>query len=189
MYQIINYYQENNQIITDFKLKSRYLWNDHITYTRNAIISIIAGLDDKDDISIRLLKNQEDIGYFISNYYTDSQISRFVNLLKEHIIIAVDVISGVENSETRWRLNGNELVMYMSQMNPSFWSTDIIWPLWSTHMDLTISQSNNRKNQLWSDDIAAYDDNHQCMSEFSDVFSGGIIYQNMDMFCYNPRIM
>lgn len=187
MYQIVNYYQENNQKITDYKLKSRFLWDDHIGYTRNVIISILSELSDVDIVSQRLVNNQENIGTFINPYYSTKTVQGYVDLLKIHILIAVDVINGVDGAEDKWRVNGTDIVDYMHEMNRIFWPAHIIGPMWSTHLDLTIAQIDARNNSIWDADIKAYDDNHTHMSEFSDVFSTGIIHQNMDMFCSHMK--
>lgn len=188
MYQIVNYYQENNQKILDCRLMSRFLWDDHIVYTRNVIISVLAKLPDSDAVSQRLIKNQEDIGAFMSPYYSTDRIITFVNLLKQHITIAADVINSVEGSKDAWRMNGNDIVNYLYQLNRMFWPISVTGPMWTKHLDLTIAQVDARKNSMWDNDVAAYDENHTCMSEFADVISNGIIYQNMDMFCSNTRI-
>lgn len=183
MYQIVNYYQENVQAITDFKLSSRFLWDDHISYTRNAIVSILSGLPDINTISLRLNKNQEDIGDFIKPYYSTQQVSTFVDLLKQHISIAVDVVNGVEGAEEMWRTNGDNITSQMQQMNPMFWPVSLTSPIWSEHLDMTIAQVTARKNELWNDDISFYDSNHQHISRFADLFSNGVIYQNIGQFC------
>ena len=46
----------------DLRLAMRKLWEDHITYTRNYIISALAGLEDGNVVAQRLLSNQDDIG-------------------------------------------------------------------------------------------------------------------------------
>ena len=183
MYQIINHYRENSYLTSDFRLKSRVLWTDHVSYTRNAITSIIATLSDVGAVSARLIKNQEDIGTFISPYYSTQEVFTLVDLLKTHITIAVDVVNEVEGAEANWRMNGNDIVMQMSHMNKLFWPVSSISPMWTTHLDLTIEQIKARKKSEWDIDIAAYDRNHSHMLKFSDVFSDGIVYQNMDKFC------
>lgn len=183
MYQIVSYYQENNELVTTFKLNSRYLWDDHVSYTRNIIFSILSNMPDVDSITTRLLANQEDIGTFISPYYSTTQVYGFVDLLKKHIAIAADVISGVEGSEQQWRMNGTDIVNYMHNMNRLYWPKSVISPLWTKHLDLTIEQVNYRNSSMWDEDIKAYDENHKCMSEFADIMSNGIIYQHLDMFC------
>jgi hypothetical protein len=47
----------------------RDLWVDHIVYTRNYIISFVAGLPDNNVVAARLLKNQEDLGNAIKPFY------------------------------------------------------------------------------------------------------------------------
>lgn len=184
MYQNLKFYQEDNQAITDFKLKSRYLWSEHVSYTRNAIISLIAGLSDIEAVSTRLMKNQEDIGDFIGSYYSTERVTTLVDLLKQHIAIAVDIVNDVEGSRKKWDMNGNDLTNYMYQMNRLFWPVSITQPLWTRHMNLTIAEIDSRKQEDWSTDIMSYDRGHKTISEFADVFSNGVIYQSIDMFCF-----
>jgi len=44
----------------ELKLAMRELWEEHVMYTRNYIISAVAHLDDFGAIAGRLLKNQDD---------------------------------------------------------------------------------------------------------------------------------
>ncbi|HMA75131.1 MAG TPA: hypothetical protein VKP67_27120, partial [Xanthobacteraceae bacterium] len=60
------------QSIVELKMAMRKLWEDHITYTRNYIISALAGLEDEGKIAERLLGNQDDIGAAIKPYYGDA---------------------------------------------------------------------------------------------------------------------
>ncbi len=53
----------------DLKMDMRMLWEDHITWTRNYIISAIADLEDAGKVAERLLKNQDDIGDAIKPVY------------------------------------------------------------------------------------------------------------------------
>jgi hypothetical protein len=184
MYQTITFYQENNIAISNFKLKSRTLWNDHISYTRNAIISNIANLGDTTDIAGRLFKNQEDIGEFISPYYSSEQVSKLVTLLSQHIALAIDVINDIEGSLDKWRLNGTEIVDHMYSMNRAFWPVAITQPLWNRHMFYTNEQIVARKEQNWVRDILGYDVNHTTINEFADLFANGTIYQNIEKFSY-----
>src|SRR5689334_24464363 len=56
----------------DLRVAMRKLWEDHITYTRNYIISAVGDLPDANDVLQRLMKNQEDIGSAIKPYYGDA---------------------------------------------------------------------------------------------------------------------
>jgi hypothetical protein len=184
VYQFLTFYQENNSAISDFRLKSRSLWNDHISYTRNVIISSIANLPDVSDVSSRLLRNQEDIGLLISPYYSFEEVATLVALLKQHIVIAVDVLNDVEGARNNWYLNGVELLNHMSSMNRVFWPVSSTEPLWSRHMVFTSEEMSARKAQDWPRDILNYDNNHLTINQFSDLFANGVIYQNMEKFSY-----
>src|SRR5205814_10675544 len=51
------------------KMAMHKLWEDHITYTRNYILSAVAGLPDTESVAKRLLQNQNEIGTAIMPYY------------------------------------------------------------------------------------------------------------------------
>ena len=68
------------------------LWEDHIVYTRNFVISALAGLDDMGPVTDRLLRNQDDIGNAIKPYYGDAAGAKLAGLLREHIMIAADIV-------------------------------------------------------------------------------------------------
>ena len=70
----------------------RKLWEDHITYTRNVIISFelnepAAGvvLPDLNTVVDRLMQNQVDIGNAIKPYYGEEAGNQLTKLLHEHI--------------------------------------------------------------------------------------------------------
>lgn len=184
MYQIVNYYEENSQAINDFELASRFLWDDHVNYTRDAITSILAGLPDIEAVSQRLLQNQQHIGALISDYYSEQDVQTLVTLLQQHITIAVDVINGIEGSEELWKLNGDNIVTHMEKMNPWYWPRTVIEPMWTEHLETTVTQVLARRAQSWTEDIAAYDQNHKHMAKFSDIFANGVVYQNIQDFCF-----
>ena len=47
----------------------RKLWEDHVTWTRLAVISLVAGTPDTEATVARLLQNQTDIGNAIKPFY------------------------------------------------------------------------------------------------------------------------
>src|SRR4030095_1849416 len=55
-----------------FELKTgmRKLWEEHITYTRNYIISAIGGLEDADAVAQRLMKKQDEIRAAIKPHHS-----------------------------------------------------------------------------------------------------------------------
>jgi hypothetical protein len=80
----------------------RKLWSDHVVYTRLYIISAVNGTADAQPTAARLLKNQEDIGNAIVPYYGAAAGQKLTDLLKQHILIAVDLVSAAKAGDT-WR--------------------------------------------------------------------------------------
>ena len=74
----------------------RKLWEDHITWTRLAIVSFAAGLPDLQATEARLLANQVDIGNAIKPYYGRTAGNRLTALLKEHILGAVALLQAAK---------------------------------------------------------------------------------------------
>src|SRR3954470_17460452 len=70
----------------------RKLWEDHVVWTRNYIISAVANLEDTSKVAERLLKNQDDIGDAVKPFYGDDAGKKLSGLLREHILIAVDIV-------------------------------------------------------------------------------------------------
>jgi len=71
----------------------RVLWEDHIVFTRNYIISASAGLPDTTQVAERLIRNQSDIGDAIKPYYGDAAAAQLTALLSSHIMAAAKVIA------------------------------------------------------------------------------------------------
>ena len=77
----------------------RKLWEDHITWTRNVIISFEVNVPDSSvtlpDLSAgldRLFKNQVDIGNAIKPYYGNERGDELTALLHDHIAIAGEIL-------------------------------------------------------------------------------------------------
>ena len=79
------------------RLDMRKLWEDHITYTRNYIISALADLPDKDAVAGRLLRNQDDIGAAVATYYGADAGKKLAGLLRDHIMVATEVVAAARN--------------------------------------------------------------------------------------------
>src|SRR5919202_822162 len=87
---------------TSLRMSMRKLWSDHVIWTRFYVIAAIAGsplggaislAGPGDAAAVRLLKNQEDIGNAIVPFYGEAAGKQLTDLLKEHIMIAVDLVA------------------------------------------------------------------------------------------------
>src|SRR5207244_5125931 len=85
--------------IVELRMAMRKLWEDHITYTRNYIISALGGLEDADEVAKRLLRNQDDIGNAIKPYYGAEAGTKLAGLLRDHITIATEVVKAAKDDQ------------------------------------------------------------------------------------------
>jgi hypothetical protein len=172
----------------EVKMAVRKLWEDHITYTRNYIISALADLPDSDAVAGRLLKNQDDIGDAIKPYYGEDAGKKLAALLRDHILIATEVVkaaktnkSQLADAQKKWSDNGKELAAFLSSANPN-WSKKDLEEMLQKHLDLTTGEVVGRLNKNWVADIKAYDDGHVHMLMFADALTDGIAKQFPDKF-------
>src|SRR5262245_66544573 len=77
----------------------RRLWADHVIWTREYIVAAVAGAPEAEQAAGRLLKNQEDIGNAVVPFYGDAAGSGLTDLLKQHILIAVELIEATKTGD------------------------------------------------------------------------------------------
>lgn len=188
MYKIVTYYQEDDEAIENFRQKSRYMWTDHISYTRDHITSHLAGLDDLVSIDERLMKNQDDLGELLSMFYGSKAAEDFAALLKSHIIGVSNFITAAKAGQdtasamANMDKNTNDIVALLEATNSVHWPAAMVRDLWSKHVGYTMDSIKARMDRKWADDIAAYDANHLNILKFADTFCQGIVMHNIEKF-------
>ena len=168
----------------NLRMSMRKLWEDHITYTRNFIISALAGLEDTGKVAERLLKNQDDIGDAIKPVYGEEAGKKLAALLRDHILIAADIVKaaragdseGVTKGEKRWHENADDMALFLSSAN-SNWPKQALVDMLYKHLDFTTTEVVSRLKKDWVADTEAYDRGHEHMLMFSDFLTEGIIKQ------------
>ena len=168
----------------DLGMAMRKLWEDHITYTRNYIISALAGLEDQGKIAERLLKNQDDIGNAIKPFYGDAAGAKLTALLRDHILIAVDVVKAakagaatdLDAASKKWTANADDLAAFLSGANPA-WARAEMANMLHKHLEYTTQEVVSRLKKDWAGDIEAYDKGHVHMLMFADMLTHGIVTQ------------
>jgi hypothetical protein len=78
----------------------RKLWEDHVTWTRLAVISLTTDAPDTQATVGRLLANQVHIGNAIKPYYGKKAGNQLTALLRQHILVAADVIAAAKKADT-----------------------------------------------------------------------------------------
>jgi hypothetical protein len=163
----------------------RRLWEDHVTWTRLAIISLTTDAPDTQATVGRLLKNQADIGDAIKPFYGDAAGQELTRLLRDHILIAADLIaaakagdqSAVATAQSRWNANADEIAGFLADANPRFWALEEMKTMLHEHLRLTTDEALARLGGDWDADVAAYDEIHVQALGMADMLSNGIIKQ------------
>ncbi len=165
-------------------------WEDHITWTRMFIISDLADSPDLPVTTQRLLQNQVDIGHAIKPYYGDAAGDQLTGLLRDHILIAADVVAAAKAGDSarlndqmaRWQANADEIGDFLGSANPDNWPAADMKAMMHQHLDLTTAEVVARLHQDWAGDIAAYGKVHLHILVLADELTNGIVAQFPDAF-------
>jgi hypothetical protein len=163
----------------------RKLWEDHITWTRLAIISLEGGTPDTEATVARLLKNQADIGNAVRPFYGKAAAGKLTQLLREHILIAADLIAAAKagdnarlaDAQARWLANADQIAALLHSANPRFWPLGLMKAEMHMHLKLTAEEAVAHLQGRWSADVAAYDKVHRHILHMADLLSDGLIKQ------------
>jgi choline dehydrogenase-like flavoprotein len=167
------------------RLDMRKLWEDHITWTRLAIISLESGSPDTDATVARLLRNQTDIGNAIKPYYGNATGAKLTDELRAHIQIAAEVIAAAKAgdedklaaAQARWAQNADDIAAVLASVNPRFWKLGELKAEMQMHLKLTTAEAVDHLQGKWTADVADYDAVHRHILHMSDLLAAGIVDQ------------
>jgi hypothetical protein len=167
----------------------RRLWADHVIWTREYIVAAIAGAPEAEQAAGRLLKNQEDIGNAVVPFYGEAAGSGLTDLLKQHILIAVELIDAAKSGEQEkfqeqdaaWDRNAREIAAFLSGANPN-WPEGDVYDLLNLHLTLTKNEVVARLEKNWDADIAAFDGIFTEILTVADALSDGLVKQFPEKF-------
>lgn len=178
-----------NKSTCNLRMEERRLWIDHVLWTRSFIVSDLASLEDKNDVAERLLRNQDDIGNSIKPYYGEEAGKKLSALLREHILLAGQVVDAaksgnkadLEKYNKLWYKNADEIAAFLSSANPNY-SNKLLKDMLHKHLQLVTEQVVARLKKDWKADIKAFDKGEDHMINFADILVDGIIKQFPDKF-------
>lgn len=194
-YYVGRYYtkQESCENISEqrcsLRTNMRKLWSDHVWWTRNYLIAAIADMPELQVTTERLLQNQKDIGAAIVPYYGKEAGEKLAELLKEHILIAADVVTAAKANDTkklqaddaRWRINAIAIADFLSKANPN-WPYKGIKDMMYEHLKLTTKEAVARLKKGWKADIQTFEKVFDEIMMMSDALTVGIIKQFPEKF-------
>ena len=167
----------------------RRLWADHVIWTRDYVVAAIADSPDAEAVAGRLLRNQDDIGNAIVPFYGENAGKALTDLLKQHIMIAVELIEAAKtgdqdkfaDADKQWDQNAADIASFLSKANPNWPEKDVV-DLLNQHLVLTKNEAVARLEQRWEDDIEAFDQIFTEILTVSDVLTAGIVKQFPEKF-------
>jgi hypothetical protein len=177
----------------EFHDAMRKLWEDHVVWTRQFIVSAATGSGNLPDIgptTDRLLANQTHIGNALKPFYGDAAGDQVIALLRDHILTAAELVAAakagdadaVNEASEAWYQNADDIASALNGLNPKNWPLDEMKAHMRGHLDLTLEEAVARLQGRYADDIAAYDKVHVQILGMADMLSDGIIAQFPDRF-------
>ncbi|MBI4901587.1 MAG: hypothetical protein HY829_14095 [Actinobacteria bacterium] len=161
----------------------RKLWEDHVTWTRLAIVTFADGSGGFSATAGRLLQNQVDIGDAIKPFYGDAAGKQLTALLHDHITIAVELLQAAKagdagafaSAKTRWYANANQIADFLAAANPKAWPDDLMRADMKTHLDQTLAEASDELDGQYAASVSDYEAIHAHILMMADTLSSGII--------------
>lgn len=184
--------QNQNQISYEqlFLLNGmRFVWEQHVYWTRMLLISIAERLKDENDTTERLLRNPRDIADIYAEYYGKETADAIAGLLTEHLMIGKSLITALRDKNTadaetltkRWYINADKMADAFASINPNY-DPEILREMLRMHLELTTQEVAMRLAGDYSADIEAFDKIELEAIAMADYLALGIIKQFPDRF-------
>ena len=178
-----------SQTELDYRNDMRSLWEEHVAWTRMAIISLTFNLPDLQFVLTRLLQNATDMGNMVRRLYGDAAATTYGNLIKEHLLIAADLVKAAiagdqqaaSTAEKKWYQNADEIAKFLSSGNP-YVSEETVRKMFYQHLDLTKQEAVTMINKDYQKDIETYDKIEKQAREMADMISDAMVLLYPDMF-------
>ena len=168
-----------------FHDQMRKLWEDHVTWTRLAIVTFADGSQGFSATAGRLLQNQSDIGDAIAPFYGAAAGQQLTALLHDHITIAVELLQDAKAGDTqafndakaRWYDNANQIADFLSAANPRFWPDATMRAAMKEHLDQTLAEAADELSGNYAASVSDYEAIHLHILSMADLLSSGIMRQ------------
>jgi hypothetical protein len=162
----------------EFRAAMRSLWNDHVVWTRQWIVSFAAGLPDQEAAAARLMRNQEDIGDAIKPFYGEAAGAKLTGVKAAK----ANDTAAIASAKTAWFRNGDEISAFLSAANPKNWPLADMQAAMRMHLDTTLTEATDRLAGNWAQDVKNYDKVQMHIQEMADTLSDGIVKQHPQSF-------
>ena len=171
-------------MMNDLENYFRMLWEQHVTWTRIAVMALLNDLKESDLILQRLLRNPKDFANAFRSFYGDEVAQGIEQLLTSHLTIAAEIVQAAKagnrealaDAERRWYANANQIAEYLGSINPN-WSTEDWNAMMEEHLELLESNIMNMLEGNYEESINEFDDIEAQALEMADMMAEGIARQ------------
>jgi len=173
-----------------FRASMDKLWEEHVAWTRMAIVSFASGSPNLGATETRLLRNQVDIGNAIKPFYGAAAGKKLTALLQTHILEAVTVLKAAKAGDQAqvaaalkaWHANANQIAAFLAHANPQHWPLAATTMMMNDHLDLTTNEAVDELGGHWSASVGDYDKIENEILMMSRTLAQGIIDQFPNRF-------
>jgi hypothetical protein len=166
-----------------FHDQMRKLWEDHVTWTRLAIVTFADHSAGFSATAQRLLTNQSDIGAAIKPFFGTAADDHLSVLLHEHITLAVDILQAAQAGDTatfnaaktQWYDNATVIADFLAGLNPRFWPDSVMRQDMKVHLDQTLTEASDELSGNYTASVTDYEAVHLHILAMADMLSNGII--------------
>lgn len=173
-----------------FHDQMRKLWEDHVTWTRLAIVTFADESAGFDATAARLLRNQQDIGDAIKPFYGADAGDRLAGMLRDHIGIAVELLQAakagdadaLQRARAAWYANADDIADFLAAADPQHWPRDAMRAAMRTHLDQTLAEATHELSGQYAASVADYEEIHHHILQMADLLSTGILHSFPERF-------
>ncbi len=191
--EIVGQVNQTDVVITPAEeslwLQMRTLWQEHVFWTRMAIISIIQDSEDKGPVLNRLLRNYEDMAETLVPYLGNETAREYGDLIEEHLQIAAELVTAAkeedqtafEDANARWYENADEIAAFENTTIPKL-ALEERKAMWYEHLNLTKNETVELLNKDYNTSIDTFDLIEEQANMMADSLANGIIQQFPERF-------
>lgn len=162
----------------------RLLWEQHVYWTRMAIMGMAFGSPDTDASVNRLLRNPKDFESALRQYYGEETAAKFSKLLTDHLTIAAELVKAAKagngaaaaDAEKRWYKNADQIAAFLGGINP-YWSAQEWREMLYKHLSMTKAEAVDILTRKYEDSIAVFENIEREALAMADMMTRGITKQ------------
>lgn len=179
-----------SQSAAELKACMRQVWADHAWYTREYYVAAIHSTANAGPAVQRLMSNQDEIGAVFGKYYGAEAGARTAALLKEHIVIAGEIVTAAKagdaeklaEANARWHKNFEDVAAFLATANPQHFPYAPTLHLLHEHLRLLTVAVTSFLTGNYGQSIVDNDAYVHEILMMADHFSNGIIAQFPEKF-------